>query len=95
MTGAGGMGEALEQKYGLPNLLPAMPGIPFSALPQPSEVFGRQQAGMGLPAELPPISPPEIQLPNWQALGRTMPSLGGVNYFEQLLREGRTTAPAL
>jgi len=76
-------------------LLPALPGIPLSQLRQPSEAFAGAQQQMGLPGQLPPISPPDIQLPNWQALGQAMPSFGGTNYFEQLLREGRSTAPPL
>jgi len=88
LTGPGGMGEALEQRYGLPNLLPAIQGIPMG---QAQGVFGQAQTQMGLPETLGPISPPNIQLPNWGALGQTMPQFGGRNFFEQLLQEGRST----
>lgn len=92
MTGPGGMGAALEQKYGLPNLLPGIQGLPMQ---QAQGIFGQAQQGMGLPAQLPPIQPPTPQMMNWGALGQNLPSFGGGNYFETLLQEGRSTAPAL
>lgn len=88
MTGPGGMGEALQNQYGLPNLTPAIEGLPMS---QAQGVFGQAQQQMGLPETLSPISPPNIQLPNWQALGGAMPQMGSRNYFEELMREGRST----
>ena len=92
MTGPGGMGAGLQQKYGLPNLTPGVQGLPGA---QALGVFGQAQQQLGLPAQLPPLEPPQFQLPNWQAVGQGMPNFGGTNYFEQLLQEGRMTAPGL
>jgi len=92
-TGPGGIGAALAEKWGGPNLMPALKGIPME---QALGMFGTTQAQMGLPETLGPISPPKIQLPNWGALGQAMPQFGGRNnYFDQLLQEGRSTAPEL
>lgn len=87
-TGPGGIGAKLHEQYGLPDLTPALTGIPMS---QAQGTFGQAQQQMGLPETLPPISPPNIQLPNWQQLGKTMPQFGGRNFFDELLREGRST----
>lgn len=88
LTGPGGMGAKLQEQYGLPDLTPAVKGIPMG---DALGVFGQAQTQMGLPETLGPISPPNIQLPNWQQLGQTMPQFGGRNFFEQLLQEGRST----
>ena len=94
MTGPGGMGESLQKQYGLPNLTPAVKGLPME---QALGVFGQAQQQMGLPATLSPLQAPNLQLPNWQALGQNLPTfgVGGNKYIEQLLQEGRSTAPTL
>ena len=92
MTGPGGMGAGLQQKYGLPNLTPGVQGLQGS---QALGVFGQAQQQLGLPPQLSPVEPPQFQLPNWQALGQGMPNFGGTNYMDQLLKEGRMTAPGL
>jgi hypothetical protein len=94
MTGPGGMGESLQKQYGLPNLTPAVKGLPME---QALGVFGQAQQQMGLPATLEPLQAPNLQLPNWQALGQNLPTfgVGGNKYIEQLLQEGRSTAPTL
>lgn len=94
-TGPGGIGAKLAEKWGGPNLMPALQGIPME---QAQGIYGQAQQGMGLPAELPPIQPPQPQMMNWQALGQNLPSFGGGGrntYFDQLLQQGRSTAPAL
>lgn len=91
-TGPGGIGAKLKEQYGLPDLTPALKGIPMS---QAQGVYGQAQTQVGLPETLPPISPPQFELPNWQKLGQAMPSMSGRNFFDELLREGRSTAPFL
>lgn len=93
-TGPGGIGAKLAEKWGGPNLMPALEGIPME---QAQGVFGQAQQGMGLPAQLPPIQPPQPQMMNWQNLGQNLPSFGGGGnkYFEALLQQGRSQAPAL
>lgn len=92
MTGPGGMGASLQRQYGLPDLTSGVQGIPGS---QALGIFGQTQQQLGLPSQLPPIEPPQFQLPNWQAMGQGMPNFGGTNYFDQLLQQGRMTAPGL
>lgn len=92
MTGPGGMGAGLQQKYGLPDLTPGVQGLPG---PQALGVFGQAQEQLGLPSQLPSLEAPQFQLPNWQAMGQAMPNFGGTNYFDKLLQQGRMTAPGL
>jgi len=93
MTGPGGMGESLQKQYGLPNLTPAVKGLPME---QAQGVFGQAQQQLGLPATLPSLQQPNIQLPNWGAFMQNMPTFGGGNkYIDELLKEGRSTAPTL
>jgi len=93
MTGPGGMGESLQKQYGLPNLTPAVKGLPME---QAQGVFGQAQQQVGLPATLPSLQQPNIQLPNWGTFMQNMPTFGGGNkYIDELLKEGRSTAPTL
>jgi len=92
-TGPGGIGDILAKKWGGPNLMPALQGIPTE---QAMGVFGQAQQQVGLPAQLEPLQPPQFQLPNWGAFMQNMPTFGGGNkYLDELLKEGRTTAPTL
>jgi hypothetical protein len=92
-TGPGGIGDILAKKWGGPNLMPALQGIPTE---QAMGVFGQAQQQVGLPAQLEPFQPPQFQLPNWGAFMQNMPTFGGGNkYLDELLKEGRSTAPTL
>ena len=94
MTGPGGMSEILSKRYGIPDIMPGgFPGLPME---RALGVYGQAQEQMGLPATLPPVQQPNIQLPNWGAFMQNMPTFGGGNkYIDELLKEGRSTAPNL
>ena len=92
MTGPGGLGDILSKRYGIPDITPAFQGLPME---QALGVYGQTQQQMGLPAQLPSIQAPNLQLPNWGAFMQNMPTFGGGNkYIDQLLQQGRSTTGA-
>lgn len=92
-TGPGGIGDLLAKKWGLPNLMPGIRGIPME---QAMKIYGQSQEQMGLPAQLSPLQPPQFPLPNWQNLGQSLPRMsGGPNYFDLLMQNAQATGPQL